>query len=68
MKTAGIVLLVIGGLSVLGAIIGAAGGHQTSFAGLAFVVLGAFLLSRANKKQEEEEKKKQWEKGSTENE
>lgn len=63
MKTTGIVLAVIGGLSTLGAIIGAANGHQTSFAGLTFVVLGAFLISRSNKKKEEEEKKKQWEQG-----
>lgn len=63
MKTTGIVLLVIGLLSTLGAVIAAVNGHQTSFAGLTFVVLGAFLISRANNKKEEEEKKKQWEKG-----
>lgn len=63
MKTTGIVLLIIGLLSTLGAIMGAVAGHQTSFAGLTFVVLGAFLISRANSKKEEEEKKKQWEKG-----
>lgn len=65
MKITGIILLVIGGLSTLGAIIGAAQGHSTSFAGLAFVVLGAFLISRANKKKEEEEKKKKWAEGKT---
>jgi len=32
---------------------------------LTFVVLGAFLISRANKKKEEEEKKREWEKGSS---
>lgn len=67
MKIAGIILLVLGGLSTLGAIIGAAQGHSTSFAGLTFVVLGAFLLSRANKKKKEEEKKKQWEQGNSDN-
>jgi len=67
MKTTGIVLAVIGGLSTLGAIIGAVNGHQTNFAGLTFVVLGAFLISRANKKKEEEEKKKQWEQGNSDN-
>ncbi len=67
MKTAGIVLVVIGALSTLGAIIGAAQGYQTSFAGLTFVVLGAFLISRANNKKEEEEKKRQWEEGSKNN-
>lgn len=67
MKTTGIVFVVIGSLSTLGAIIGAASGHQTSFAGLTFVVLGAFLISRANSKKEEEEKKKRWEQGSNDN-
>jgi hypothetical protein len=67
MKTTGIVFVVIGLLSTLGAIIGAANGHRTSFAGLTFVVLGAFLISRAEKKKEEEEKKKKWEQGSKEN-
>lgn len=64
MNTTGIVLLVIGILSTLGAIVGAANGHQTSFAGLTFVVLGAFLISRATKKKEEEDKKKEWEQNS----
>ena len=66
MKTTGIVLVVIGCLSTLGAIIAAANGQKANFAGLTFVVLGAFLISRANKKKEEEEKKKRWEEGSTE--
>jgi len=61
MKATGIVLLIIGILSTLGALIGAAGGAKTSFGGLIFVVIGAFLISRANKKLEEEEKKKEWE-------
>ena len=64
MKTTGIVLLVIGILSTLGGIIGTVHGQNPNFAGLAFVVLGAFLMSRANKKKVEEENKKQWEKGS----
>ncbi len=63
MKTTGIVLVIIGGLSTFGAIMATANGHPTSLAGLAFVVLGAFLISRANKKKEEEEKKKHWEQG-----
>jgi len=65
MKIAGIILLVIGGLSTLGAIIGVVQGHSTSFAGLTLVVLGAFLLSRANNKKEEEEKKKKWAEGNS---
>ncbi len=60
MKVAGIILLVLGILSTLGALIGAVNGHSTSFGGIAFIVLGAFLISRANKKKEEEEKKKEW--------
>lgn len=63
MKVAGVILLILGGLSTIGAIAGAAAGHNTSFGGLAFVVLGAFLLSRANKKKAEEEKKKKWAEG-----
>ena len=55
MKIAGIILLVLGILSTLGAIIG----------GLTFVVLGAFLLNRANKKKEEEEKKRKWAEGNS---
>ncbi len=66
MKTAGIILLVIGLLSTLGALVGAAQGHSTSFAGLAFVVLGAFLISRGNKKKEEEKKKQEWVDGKSE--
>lgn len=63
MRIAGIILLVLGIVSTLGAIIGAANGHSTSFGGLAFVVLGAFLISRANKKKEKEEKKRKWAEG-----
>lgn len=52
MKTTGIVLVTIGVISTLGAIIGAVNGYQTNFGGLTLVVLGAFLISRANKKKE----------------
>jgi len=67
MKAWGIGLLVIGALATLGAIIGAANGQKSSFSGLALIVLGAFLLSRANKKKEEEEKRKRWEQDNTNN-
>jgi len=63
MKTTGIVILVIGCLSTLGGIMGPIVGKQPNFAGLTFIVLGAFLMSRANKKKEEADKKKQWEQG-----
>ncbi len=65
MKATGIILLVFGLLSTLGAFIGAANGHNTSFTGLAFAVLGAFLISRANKRKKEAEKKKEWNNGSS---
>ncbi|GAA4017394.1 hypothetical protein GCM10022408_33700 [Hymenobacter fastidiosus] len=63
MKTTGIVILVIGCLSTLGGIMSAIVGRQPNFAGVTFIVLGAFLISRANKKKEEADKKKQWEQG-----
>ena len=63
MKTIGILLLVIGCLSIFGGIMGTIAGRQPNFAGLTFIVLGAFLISRANKKKEEEDKKKHWEQG-----
>lgn len=63
MKTTGIVLIVLGGLLTIIAIVGAAQGYQVNFSGLAFLVLGAFLISRANKKNEEAEKKRKWEEG-----
>lgn len=66
MKIAGIILLVLGGLSVIGGIIGAMAGRP-NFSGLAFVALGGFLLYRANQKKEEEEAKKRWEDNSSEN-
>ena len=68
MKTTGIVLIVLGILSTIGAMVAISNGHKTSFGGVAFIVIGAFLISRANKKKEEEEKKKQWEKESSETE
>jgi hypothetical protein len=64
MKTTGIVILVIGCLSAFGGIMRTIAGHQPNFAGVTFIVLGAFLISRANKNKEEADKKKQWEQGS----
>jgi hypothetical protein len=63
MKIAGIILLTLGIVSTLGSIIGTASGHSMSFSGLVFVVLGAFLLSRAKKKKEEKEKIEDWAEG-----
>jgi hypothetical protein len=67
MKTTGIVIFVIGCLSTLGGIMGTIAGQQPNFSGLTFIVLGAFLISRANKKKEEADKKKQWELGAKDN-
>ena len=61
MKTTGIVLLVIGILSTIGALMAASSGHRTSFGGVTLAVIGAFLISRANTKKEEEDKKQKWE-------
>jgi hypothetical protein len=66
MKTTGIVFLVLGLLSTLVGIIGAANGQNANFSGLMIVVLGAYLISRANKKKEEEEKRRKWEQGNSE--
>lgn len=66
MKTAGIILLVLGGLSLIGGFVGMAAGKDPNFTGLAFIVLGAFLISRGNKKKEEEQEKKDWIEGKSE--
>lgn len=63
MKTTGIILLVCGILATIGAIGRASQGYSFSFTGLAFAVLGAYLISRANKKKEEEKKKNRWAEG-----
>ena len=61
MKTWGIILVLLGAFTTIVAIVAIVNGHQASFGGVAFLVLGAFLLSRANKKKEEEDKKRKWE-------
>ena len=65
MKTTGIILLVIGALSTLGGILGTISGREPNLAGLTFVVIGGFLIYRANQKKADAEKKKQWEQGNT---
>ncbi|MGL2987728.1 hypothetical protein ACSVH5_09040 [Flavobacterium sp. RSSA_27] len=65
MKTTGIVILALGCLSTLGGILGAIVGGQPNFSGVTLIVLGAFLISRANKKKEEADRKRQWEQGNT---
>lgn len=63
MKTTGIVILVIGCISTLGGLIQTIALNRPNFAGVTFIVLGAFLISRANKKKEAEMKKKEWKDG-----
>jgi len=65
MKTTGIILLVIGALSTLGGILGTISGREPNLAGLTFVVIGGFLIFRANQKKEEAEKRRQWSEGKT---
>lgn len=61
MKVIGIILVIFGSLATLGAILVAVnGGDQASFVGIVWIVLGAFLISRGNKKKEAELKKKEW--------
>ena len=57
MKITGIIILSFGILSTLGAIVATINGHGTNFSGIGFIVLGAYLLSRAKKKEEERKKK-----------
>jgi len=63
MKTTGIILIVIGALSTIGGILGTISGREPNLAGLTFVVLGAYLVHRANQKKEDAESKKRWEEG-----
>ncbi len=66
MKTAGIILLVLGIMSFIGGIIGVSSGQADGsvLSGpIIFIIIGAFLISRANKKKEEEERKSDGNKG-----
>lgn len=65
MKTTGIILLVIGVLMTIGGILGTISGQEPNLTGLTFVVLGGFLIYRANQKKADAEKKKQWEQGNS---
>jgi hypothetical protein len=67
MKTTGIILLALGCLSTLGGLASMSNGGRANFSGLGLVVLGAFVISRANMRKEEAEKKKKWEEGSDSN-
>lgn len=56
MKIAGIIITVLGSLSLLGSIIGGI----SSFGPLFWLGLGIFLIHRANQKKEEKENKEKW--------
>jgi hypothetical protein len=62
MKLAGYIFLAIGALGTILGFIGIATEQKgANLTGLGPLVLGAFLLSQANKKEEEKRKKKNWE-------
>ena len=69
MKTTGIIVLIFGIFSTLrGFLWLVANGDENVVGnviglGLAFVVLGIFLINRAKKKKEEEKEKREWEQG-----
>ncbi|MDM1085860.1 hypothetical protein [Myroides odoratimimus] len=65
MKIFGIILVILGCVSTFGGIMAAIGGHKPNFTGIGLVVLGAYLIYRANKKKEEDEEKKKWIEGKT---
>ncbi len=71
MKTAGIVLIIFGGLSLFGNCVGMSANPEyaeQSIQGIVFAIgiigLGIYLISRANKRKEEENERKKWEAGS----
>lgn len=65
MKTFGIILVILGSLSLITAMIAAANGYPPNQAsgGIMIIVIGAFIISRANKKKQKEMEKKKWEDG-----
>ncbi|MBR3725781.1 MAG: hypothetical protein IKN11_10395 [Bacteroidales bacterium] len=60
MKTWGIILIVLGSLNVLRDILAAANGENINGAGLAFIVLGAYLLHRGKQKEQEKSDHDKW--------
>ena len=59
MKTTGIVMIVLGVLSIMAGLLK---GHLNTVM-IFWIILGAYLIHRANQKKEEEYKKQKWEKG-----
>ncbi len=71
MKIAGIILVILGSLSLLGNCIGMSANPEhaePAISGFVFAIgiigLGIYLISRANKRKEEEDDRKKWEAGS----
>ncbi len=62
MKTWGIILVVFGALSLLGAIMAAANGRSANGGGLAFIVLGIYLIHRGKQKEKEKADRDKWSK------
>ena len=62
MKTWGIILIVFGSLSLLGAILETASGRSASGGGLAFIVLGIYLIHRGKQKEQEKSDRDKWSK------
>ena len=67
MKITGIILIIIGALVLVSLGYAQSQGQEVSLMGpLVFIVVGAYLLSRANKKKEKELNKKNWIEGEKE--
>ena len=62
MKIGGIVLIVLGSLSILGGIMRITDGISTEFSlwGPGLLVIGIILIIKAKKKKEKEEEKNKW--------
>ncbi len=62
MKTIGYVIAVFGGLSTLGALMG----NHNPLGGIFFLVLGIFLITRAQQRAERKKAKNEWNNGNNE--
>lgn len=60
MRTWGIIFVVFGSLSLLGALLAAINGAAGSGGGIVFIVLGAYLIHRAKQKEDEKNQHDGW--------
>lgn len=60
MRTWGIIFVVFGSLSLLGALLAAINGAAGSGGGIGFIVLGAYLIHRAKQKENEKNQHDDW--------